>query len=127
QGSDLSKYLKNVEINADGTTVDFAEMKDQYRLLTVAADQGGATGTSKLAGDDLIDQTSFKVNESMQKLYDADGKEVSGVALNKYFDEKGDYKGGLFSDSQATKAVTADNSGAGGNIKDYITKNTAEV
>jgi flagellin len=102
-------------------------MKDQYRLLTVAADQGGATGTSKLAGDDLIDQTSFKVNESMQKLYDADGKEVSGVALNKYFDEKGDYKGGLFSDSQATKAVTADNSGAGGNIKDYITKNTAEV
>ncbi|MFG6323910.1 MAG: flagellar hook protein [Lachnospiraceae bacterium] len=127
QGSDLSKYLKNVEINADGTTVDFAEMKDQYRLLAVAADQGGATGTSKLAGDDLIDQTSFKVNESMQKLYDADGKEVSGVALNKYFDEKGDYKGGLFSDSQATKAVTADNSGAGGNIKDYITKNTAEV
>ena len=66
----------------------------------------------------------------MQKLYDADGKEVSGVALNKYFDEKGDYKGGLFSDSQATKAVLADgdaNATADNKISGFITKNTAEV
>lgn len=38
---------------------------------------------------------------SMQKLYDANGLEVSGVALNKYFDENGNYKGGLFTTAQA--------------------------
>ena len=38
---------------------------------------------------------------SMQKLYDADGQEVSGVALNSYFDENGNYKGGLYTTSQA--------------------------
>lgn len=40
-------------------------------------------------------------DDSRQKLYDADGKEVSGMALNKYFDEHGKYKGGLFTTSQA--------------------------
>ena len=63
----------------------------------------------------------------MQKLYDADGKEVSGVALNKYFDDKGEYKGGLFSDSQATTAVTNDKTQADTWIGSFITKNTAEV
>lgn len=29
----------------------------------------------------------------MQKRYDTDGKEVSGVVPNKYFDEKDEYKG----------------------------------
>ncbi len=133
-GSDLSKYLKNVEVNADGKKVDFAEMKDQYRLLQVVADETG-TVTGKALNDGIggaaeLADTEFKVNESMQKLYDADGKEVSGVALNKYFDEKGDYKGGLFSDSQATKAVLADgdaNATADNKISGYITKNTAEV
>ncbi len=133
-GSDLSKYLKNVEVNADGKKVDFAEMKDQYRLLQVVADETGTVTGHTLndgtAGAAKLADTEFKVNESMQKLYDADGKEVSGVALNKYFDEKGEYKGGLFTDSQATTAVL--NDGANGvtdetNIKNFITKNTAEV
>ncbi len=133
-GSDLSKYLKNVEVNADGKKVDFAEMKDQYRLLQVVADETGTVTGHTLndgtAGAAKLADTEFKVNESMQKLYDADGKEVSGVALNKYFDEKGDYKGGLFSDSQATKAVLADgdaNATADNKISGFITKNTAEV
>ncbi len=133
-GSDLSKYLKNVEVNADGKKVDFAEMKDQYRLLQVVADETGTVTGHTLndgtAGAAKLADTEFKVNESMQKLYNADGKEVSGVALNKYFDEKGDYKGGLFSDSQATKAVLADgdaNATADNKISGFITKNTAEV
>ncbi len=128
-GTKLNDYLKNVEINADGTTVDFAEMKDQYRLLQVVADAGGVMTTDTLAATQgtALDQDSFKANESMQKLYDADGKEVSGVALNKYFDEKGEYKGGLFSDSQATTAVTNDKTQADTWIGSFITKNTAEV
>ena len=128
-GTKLNDYLKNVEINADGTTVDFAEMKDQYRLLQVVADAGGVMTTDTLAATQgtALDQDSFKANESMQKLYDADGKEVSGVALNKYFDDKGEYKGGLFSDSQATTAVTNDKTQTDTWIGSFITKNTAEV
>ncbi len=133
QGTDLSEYLKNTETTpgAGGAagTVDFAEMKDRYRVLEVVEDNGSAIQTTDYgaSGANAIVQADLKGNESMQKLYDADGKEVSGVALNKYFDEKGDYKGGLFSDSQATKSVTADGANNTENIKDFITKNTAEV
>ncbi len=129
-GTDLSEYLKNVETDAANNAVTFAEMKDQYRVLEIVEDNGSKIAGGSDYGDGVTNgilQKDLKGNESMQKLYDADGKEVSGVALNKYFDEKGDYKGGLFADSQATKAVTADGTGAGGDIKDYITKNTAEV
>ena len=38
---------------------------------------------------------------SAKQLYDANGQIVSGVALNKYFDENGNYKGGLYTTSQA--------------------------
>ena len=32
-GEDLTSYLKNIELSADGTAVEFAEMADRYRLL----------------------------------------------------------------------------------------------
>ena len=124
-GEDLSKYLQNVEKKA-GTANDvgFAEVKSQYRIMTEANFAGD---TQKLADSDydvadLVEAEDTETAESMQKLYDADGKEVSGMALNKYIDENGNYKGGLYSDSQATQGL-ADNAA----IKDYITKNTADV
>lgn len=43
----------------------------------------------------------LEYDTSLQKLYNADGQEISGVALNNYFDENGNYKGGLFTTSQA--------------------------
>ncbi len=130
-GTDLSDYLKNVETDANAGTVTFAEMQDKYRILAVAADEGGVTDGDyavTAAGGGAYDiSADSKGNESMQKLYDADGKEVSGVALNKYFDEKGEYKGGLFSDSQATTAVVNDKADPTTWIGSFITKNTAEV
>ena len=130
-GTDLSDYLKNVETDANAGTVTFAEMQDKYRILAVAADEGGVTNGDyavTAAGGGAYDiSADSKGNESMQKLYDADGKEVSGVALNKYFDEKGEYKGGLFSDSQATTAVVNDKADPTTWIGSFITKNTAEV
>ncbi|MEZ3431029.1 MAG: hypothetical protein K1W36_12460 [Lachnospiraceae bacterium] len=106
-------------------------MQDKYRILAVAADEGGVTDGDyavTAAGGGAYDiSADSKGNESMQKLYDADGKEVSGVALNKYFDEKGEYKGGLFSDSQATTAVVNDKADPTTWIGSFITKNTAEV
>ena len=139
-GEDLSKYM---DVSADGTK---ATMKDQYRLLDAVglddSDPTTATGTSgnidadkTLGGDkgsatDVAIKKELKLDESMKKLYDADGKEVSGMALNKYFDDNGKYTGGLFSDSQATTAVVSDDAqGATDDTKisSFITKNYGEV
>ena len=122
-GEDLADYLQNAEKDSTKTdgTLGFAEVKDQYRVLV---NVGGKAVTTDYTGTALTN-TDFKVNESAKKLYDADGNEVSGIALNKYFDENGSYVGGLYSDSQATSAVT-NNAGAS-NINNFTTKNTAEV
>ena len=119
-GEDLSKYLQSVELN--GTTVKFAEMKDQYRVLV---NVGGATATTDYTGT-ALDATDFGINTSKQKLYDASGAEVSGMALNKYFDANGVYTGGLYADAQATKAVEDDRN-ADNDLIDFVVKNTAEA
>ena len=138
-GQDLTDYM---DVSEDKSKVS---MKDQYRMLdeveigTAAANTGGKI-TSSLGKEimtitgapknDLVQGEDFRLDESAKKLYDADGKEVSGVALNKYFDENGQYTGGLYSDSQATKAVVSDSTtGATTDQKigSYITKNYADV
>ena len=66
-------------------------------------------GTSQRVKDSMLaDGQNFawtdeyiEYDYSLQQLYNADGKLVSGVGLNKYFDENGNYVGGLFSTSQA--------------------------
>jgi len=142
-GQDLSDYMK---VSEDNTTVS---MKEQYRMLDEVIINNTATasktGTKTIKNDFLGDKISnaaalngtydvkfdeeFRVAESAKKLYDADGKEVSGVALNKYFDENGQYTGGLYADSQATKAVLSDAQGTTEETKigSYITKNYADV
>ncbi len=126
-GEDLTSYLKNIELSADGTAVEFAEMADRYRLLEYAGGAASDGVDDPLGGATALTNTEFLGNESMQKLYDADGKEVSGMALNKYFDDNGIYKGGLFSDAQATSEVKDNGAKDGTNIMNYITRNTAEV
>ncbi|MBE5876016.1 MAG: flagellar hook protein [Lachnospiraceae bacterium] len=112
KGEDLADYLD---------VTDGAKMKDQYRLLGRADGAAlGANGSLGAAATITV-ATDYKGNESQAKLYDADGKEVSGVALSKYFDENGSYVGGLYEDSQATTAVTDTT------VKNFTTKNEAEV
>ncbi len=138
-GEDLSDYM---DVSDNEKKVS---MKDQYRLLDQV--KLSATATGKTADTDTTADTNtlgadtgatqdvdvtkeLKLDESMKKLYDADGKEVSGIALNKYFDENGKYTGGLFSDSQATTAVVSDNTQgatADTKISSYITKSYGEV
>ena len=120
-GEDLSDYLQNVE--STGTTVNFAEVKDQYRIL--AEVEGGTTVQTDYTGTALTN-ADFGINVSRQKLYDADGNEVSGIALNNYFDENGMYKGGLYADSQATKAIE-DERNSDYDLIDFTVKNTAEA
>ncbi|MBE5876012.1 MAG: flagellar hook protein [Lachnospiraceae bacterium] len=130
-GVDLADYMQNVELNAAGTGVTFAEMKEQYRLLAEAwtTKENGTqmTGVTVDTTGVKIEDADFITNESMRTLYDADGKEVSGIALNKYFNDKGAYIGGLYADSQATKAIQSDNATADYYIGDYTTLNSAEV
>ena len=135
-GEDLSDYMDLTDTKTAVT------MKDQYRLLDeVIIDKtdnnthnGAGAITGGTLGDDLSIKTNgnpatdvqmsseFKLDESAKKLYDADGKEVSGIALNKYFDENGAYTGGLYADSQATQAVEDEAA-----VKDYVSKSYGEV
>lgn len=59
-----------------------------------------------------------------EKLYDADGNEVSAIRLNDFFDDNGNYKGGLFNNHTAASIHEVFNSGAAPsdarNIEFYI-------
>ncbi len=93
-GDDMTDYL-----NTDNT------MKDGYKLVDILDSQAGTSDRVKKQmtnGADFIwDNNYIEDDYSMNKLYNADGQEISGMALNKYFDENGKYKGGLFTTSQA--------------------------
>ncbi len=104
-GEDLSAYVEEIAGEKGKYT-----MKEQYRLLYNANEKAtavtdttlGHPGTSadKLEPKDLIGAVSEN------KLYNKDGVEVSGMGLYKYFNENGDYKGGLFADKDATLKIT---------------------
>lgn len=89
KGTEMTKYL-----NDDNT------MDDQYRLIDYV-DGGTPSRTDGFVENFVWDDAVLERDISMKKLYDVNGKEVSGVALNKYFDENGNYKGGLYTTSQA--------------------------
>ena len=101
QGTDMTNYLNN-----DNT------MKDQYRLVDIlygdASQVDSKETTSTRVQDSYTNGEEFKWTDdtlkrdiSSKQLYDADGQAVSGVALNKFFYENGNYKGGLYTTSQA--------------------------
>ncbi len=95
EGTAMTKYL-----NDDNT------IREEYRLVDIAA---GQTGTSTRVSQSALNGAQYtwtddnlEIDTSLQKLYNADGQQVSGVALNKYFDENGNYTGGLFKSTQAS-------------------------
>ncbi len=87
-GENLADYM---DVSDDGKKVT---VKEQYRLLdevvmnqTTTPSAGGtpaigATLGSQLPAEDTVMSQEFLIDESAKKLYDADGKEVSGVALS---------------------------------------------
>ena len=80
-------------------------MKEQYRLVDyVDSDKGTGSkilGQVTAGADYQWDDKKLEIDESMQALYNADGEQVSGIALHQYFDEQGNYKGGLYKTAQA--------------------------
>ena len=71
---------------------DDDRMKERYRICE----------TYSFSANDI------KNNQSKLSLYDSDGNAVSGIALNNYFDDDGNYTKGLFKTAQATTADAVD-------------------
>lgn len=119
---DLSEYVTLITGEKDQYT-----MKDRYRLLynanlesqdtigektlghpTMTTDATGKTTTTPLKDTDtdrIITKKDLIGAVSENKLYDKDGVQVTGMGLYKYFNENGDYQGGLFADKDATKRI----------------------
>ena len=117
KNEDLSAYI-------DKDTAGNYTMKSGYRMLaqvggTTINNVHGTTIADKLGNDD------FKGAVETYKLYDKDGKVVSGVALDKYFNDNGEYLGGLFKTDNATAAgeIPAGST----SISAYVSINTEEV
>ncbi len=124
---DLSEYIEE----KDGQFV----VKEQYRLL--AAADGTQKGTYPSVGEEitntrLLDKKDFVASKTERNLYDKDGNRVPGMGLYKYFNENGDYIGGLFSDTMQTKEVVNGTKSAADLINDtkiyfYVSDITEKV
>ena len=115
-GEDLSPYIEK-DINGN------YNMKDEYRMLQVASDGpdlGDVHGTEITT---KLSKTDFIGASSTYQLYDKDGQVVSGVALDKYFNENGEYLGGLFKNDNATVSSSIPKD----QIFKFVSKNTEEV
>ncbi len=114
---DLSEYVTEITGQDDQYT-----MKEQYRLVYNANGEAKAVDQKTLGapdpnGDNVKTTKGELKNIKEQdiigavaenRLYDKDGKEVYGMGLYKYFNENGDYKGGLFANKDATMEITAE-------------------
>lgn len=54
---------------------------------------------------DLLTKNDFLGATSENQLYNKDGEAITGMGLYKYFNENGDYTGGLYADKDATKKI----------------------
>ena len=138
-GTDMTAYL-----GSDNT------MNDRYKLLDVLDSADGTSDRVKqqmlggIGADDFEWNNNYiESDAALQKLYDANGAEVSGMKLNQYFDENGNYMGGLYTTAQARTIdkVFADNAdttteyqyadayldGRPAKISDFITISSQEV
>ena len=136
RGTDMSSYLKDDNTLADG-----------FKLVDILYDGKDST-TSQRVKDTVTNSADYKwtdkvleIDQSERQLYDADGEKVSSMALYKYFDDNGNYKGGLYTTSQARaidevfannqseeyKKLKAQNGANPALINDYIMQFSADV
>lgn len=101
------ELFKNLFPSGDAFLVEPAQIDISYK-----------TGTSDRVKNTILNGADFhwtehniEIIQEKSQLYDADGNPVSEIGLNKYFDENGNYKGGLFSSPQATATDEVKNTG----------------
>lgn len=124
---DLSPYISVAGTNK-------YVMNDRYRLLEEADGETTLGGDNKVLGKKIDDdpdtgrvltKKDFVGSQTERLLCDADGNVVTGMALYKYFDDKGVYTGGLFKisqDKQQTEKITGDWDDVEGHIGFYVGK-----
>ncbi len=122
---DLGPYVKHID-GADDSTYT---MDAQYRLLynvnpevTCFEDTLGMPKTV-----DLLTKNDFLGATSENQLYNKDGEAITGMGLYKYFNENGDYTGGLYADKDATKKIIENDTTSSLYYGKYITNLTEKV
>lgn len=121
-GDDMTKYLKE-----DNT------MDDRYRMLgLITYDDSVNTASYGKHFNAAWDwnTSNLELEEAKQQLYDANGEPVSAMALDNYFDENGNYMGGLFTTAQARdidQVFASPNQTGYGNVHSIIGNTTADA
>lgn len=122
---DLGPYVKHID-GADDSTYT---MDAQYRLLYNVNPK--VTGFEDTLGMpktvDLLTKKDFLGATSENQLYNKDGEAITGMGLYKYFNENGDYTGGLYADKDATKKIIENDTTSSLYYGKYITNLTEKV
>ena len=123
--ADLSPYVKHI----DGADEFTYTMDERYRLLYNVNPK--ATGFEDTLGmpENVVelDNTDFIGATSENQLFNKDGEAITGMGLYKYFNENGDYTGGLYADKDATKKIIESETTSSLYYRKYITNLTEKV
>lgn len=122
---DLGPYVKHID-GADDSTYT---MDAQYRLLyNVNPEVTGFEDTLGMPKTvDLLTKNDFLGATSENQLYNKDGEAITGMGLYKYFNENGDYTGGLYADKDVTKKIIENDTTSSLYYGKYITNLTEKV
>lgn len=123
--ADLSPYVKHI----DGADEFTYTMDERYRLLyNVNPEATGFKDTLGMPKNVVeLDNTDFIGATSENQLYNKDGEAITGMGLYKYFNENGDYTGGLYADKDATKKIIESETTSSLYYGKYITNLTEKV
>lgn len=122
---DLGPYVDHID-GADDSTYT---MDKRYRLLynvnPEVTDFEDTLGMPKTV--DPLTKNDFLGATSENQLYNKDGEAITGMGLYKYFNENGDYTGGLYADKDATKKIIENDTTSSLYYGKYITNLTEKV
>ena len=123
--ADLSPYVKHI----DGADEFTYTMDERYRLLyNVNPEATGFEDTLGMPKNVVeLDNTDFIGATSENQLFNKDGEAITGMGLYKYFNENGDYTGGLYADKDATKKIIESETTSSLYYGKYITNLTEKV
>lgn len=121
----LGDFVEHIE----GAATTSYTMGKRYRLLYNV--NSAATGFDNTLGYpknvETLEKKDFIGATSENQLYNKDGVAITGMGLYKYFNENGDYTGGLYADKDATKKIIESDTTSSLYYGKYITNLTEKV
>ncbi len=122
---DLGPYVKHIDGADDSTYTMDAQYRLLYNVNPEVTGFGDTLGMPKTV--DLLTKNDFLGATSENQLYNKDGEAITGMGLYKYFNENGDYTGGLYADKDATKKIIENDTTSSLYYGKYITNLTEKV